>query len=87
VRLRVGTKLRAVLGVPALDVVSRHHQAIASVGERWSVAAVDDEDLIEAVERAGHPFAVGVQWHPEVLGDLRLYQALVAAAIYRSRSS
>jgi hypothetical protein len=46
--------------------------------------------LIEAIERGGHPFAIGVQWHPE-LGEEggvqdRLFRALIgAAAIHASR--
>ena len=79
-----GTKLSAVLGVERLDVVSRHHQGVRGVGPRWSVSAVDDEGLIEGVERADHPFALGVQWHPELSPHSapqgRLFRALVAAA-------
>ena len=84
VRVAQGTKLAAVLGVETLSVVSRHHQAVGEVAGPWSVAATDEEGLIEAVERAQHPFALGVQWHPE-LSDPdtphgRLFEGLVAAA-------
>lgn len=79
-----GTKLSAALGVERLDVVSRHHQGVRGLGPRWSVSAVDDEDLIEGIERAEHPFAVGVQWHPELSPaggpQGRLFRALVSAA-------
>ena len=79
-----GTKLSAVLGVERLDVVSRHHQGVRGLGPRWRVSAVDDEGLIEGVERANHPFALGVQWHPELSPpggpQGRLFRALVAAA-------
>jgi putative glutamine amidotransferase len=88
VRVLASTKLRAVVGVPTLDVVSRHHQAVAAVGAGWAVAGVDGEDLIEAIERPGHPFALGVQWHPELAGDdaqARLFTALVEAARARAR--
>jgi putative glutamine amidotransferase len=87
--VRVGsyTKLRELTGVASLEVISRHHQAIASVGAAWRVAGVDEEDLIEAVEHRDHPFAVGVQWHPELSSDpaqARLFTGLVAAARLRS---
>ena len=79
-----GTKLAAVLGVERLETVSRHHQAIAEGGSRWRVAARDDEGLIEALERPDLPFAIGVQWHPELSPEAsphgRLFRALVAAA-------
>jgi putative glutamine amidotransferase len=87
VRLLAHTKLRALAGVPALEVVSRHHQAIASVGPRWLVAGVDAEDLIEAIERREHPFALGVQWHPELSAGpahARLFTGLVEAARRRA---
>ena len=60
-----GSKLAGLLGVARVSVISRHHQALSTVGPEWTVTARDDEDLIEGVERRGHPFAVGVQWHPE----------------------
>lgn len=78
-----GTKLRAALGVATLEVVSRHHQAVAGVGPGWSVAGVDAEELIEGIEHDAHPFALGVQWHPELSSEpahARLFEALVEAA-------
>jgi putative glutamine amidotransferase len=37
-------------------------------------------DLIEAVELAGRPFVVGVQWHPEdLVGTHAPHRALFAA--------
>jgi len=83
VRVRAATKLRLITGAAVLHVVSRHHQAIERVGPAWIVSATDAEDLIEAIERADHPFALGVQWHPELATDpaqARLFVALVEAA-------
>jgi putative glutamine amidotransferase len=87
VRVRAGTKLRACTGAATLDVVSRHHQAIATVGAGWLVSATDAEDLIEAIEHREHPFALGVQWHPELSTDpaqARLFAGLVEAARARA---
>jgi gamma-glutamyl-gamma-aminobutyrate hydrolase PuuD len=47
--------------------------------------AVAPDGLIEAIEIPDHPFAIGVQWHPENLVEddpamLRLFEGLVAAA-------
>lgn len=83
VQLLARTKLRDLAGVPTLEVVSRHHQAVAAVGPGWTVAGVDDEELIEAIERAGPAFAIGVQWHPELSPEAphrRLFTGLVEAA-------
>ena len=78
------TKLADLVGVELITVVSRHHQALSAVGPRWIVSASDDEGLIEAIERPDHPFAVGVQWHPELSPPSsphgRIFEGLVAAA-------
>ncbi len=83
-----GTKLAELLGLGEVDAISRHHQALRSVASPWTISATDGEGLIEAIERRHHPFALGVQWHPELpdptfaLGSPhgRLLEALVAAA-------
>lgn len=88
VRIEPGTKLGGMLGVGTLEVISRHHQALADVAPPWRVSSRDPEGLIEAVERDGHPFAVGVQWHPELSAEgsphHRLFRGLVAAAALRA---
>lgn len=84
VKLAPASRLSRVVGQTELDVVSRHHQGIASLGPAWTVAARDDEGLIEAIERADLPFALGVQWHPELAPEGtphdRLFRALIGAA-------
>ena len=84
VRIEAGTKLAAALAVEELDVISRHHQALASVAGPWRVCGRDEEGLIEAIEHSEHPFALGVQWHPELSpeghGNDRIFRAFVCAA-------
>ncbi len=84
VEIQPETALSALLGVTRLEVVSRHHQAVAAPGRSWRVAARDDQGLIEAIERPGHAFALGVQWHPELSAaesrHPRLFRGLVQAA-------
>jgi gamma-glutamyl-gamma-aminobutyrate hydrolase PuuD len=81
---RPGTKLAGLVGLDPLPAVSRHHQALDQVLPPWRVSAVDDEGLVEAIERDDHPFALGVQWHPELDFEGsrhdRLLRALVGAA-------
>lgn len=87
VALEADSQLGRVVDVPELEVHSRHHQALRAVGPAWRVCARDDEGLIEALERPGHPFAIGVQWHPELAAEGsphdRLFRALVFAAAAR----
>ena len=66
VRAREGTKLAGILGLGPVTTVSRPHQALRTVPPPWIVSAVDDEGLVEAIERPDRRFAVGVQWHPEI---------------------
>ncbi len=62
-----GKKLERIAGSELRrDVNSRHHQAIARVGDGLVVSARDPRDnVIEAIERPDKRFVVGVQWHPE----------------------
>ncbi len=73
------TVVRRLLG-DATVVRCSHHQAVDQVGESLLVSARSDDGVIEAVEVLGRTFAVGVQWHPEETGDVRLFTGLVEAA-------
>lgn len=82
-----GTRLGEILGGrTALRVNSFHHQAIRNLGEGLIISAVAADGVIEAVESTRHPFALGVQWHPEALaeknipGGQELFDALLQAA-------
>jgi putative glutamine amidotransferase len=70
-------RLAAVLGT-ATAVNSTHHQAVADPGS-LTVCGRSPDGVVEAVEH-DTAFVFGVQWHPERLGDLRLYEALADAA-------
>ncbi|HLX44389.1 MAG TPA: gamma-glutamyl-gamma-aminobutyrate hydrolase family protein [Bryobacteraceae bacterium] len=62
-----GTTLAAIAGADLkAPVNSRHHQAVARLGQGLIVSAKDPRDgVIEAIERPDKRFVVGVQWHPE----------------------
>lgn len=86
-----GTKLANSSGLAPFPVVSRHHQALRTVPPPWIVSAMDEENLIEAIEHPSLKFAVGVQWHPE-LGPSLLpkdpaAQALMHAFLHAARSA
>jgi putative glutamine amidotransferase len=69
----------AIFGTGA-TVLCSHHQSINRLGRGLTPTAFADDGVIEAVELAGFPFVVGVQWHPEEGGDPRPFAALVEAA-------
>jgi gamma-glutamyl-gamma-aminobutyrate hydrolase PuuD len=74
-----GTHVHRLLGDRA-EVLCSHHQAIDALGESLLVSARSDDGVVEAVEVLGRAFVVGVQWHPEENGDVRLFAGLVEAA-------
>lgn len=79
-RVEAGSRLAGIL---RSDVVnSRHHQGVAEAGAGLRVCATAPDGVIEAIEAADERFVVGVQWHPETLGDeasSHLFQAFVLA--------
>lgn len=64
---------------PTVQANSTHHQAVRDPGALVACGWTED-GVIEVVAHPDHPFALGVQWHPELLGDHRPYRALVTAA-------
>lgn len=67
-----------LMGLVGEAVNSTHHQAVDGPGA-FEVCAVAPDGVVEGVYAPGHRFALGVQWHPELL-DGRLFAALVRAA-------
>ena len=60
---------------------SHHHQGIARVGDGLHVTGRSAEDgTVEAIERPGSRFALGVLWHPEEDEESRVIGALVDEA-------
>ena len=52
-----------------IPVNSFHHQAVDQAGPHFRVAATAPDGTIEAIESTEHKPFVGVQWHPECLGE------------------
>ncbi len=62
-----------------VEVNSTHHQAVDLPGA-FQIVARSPDGVAEAVVDPRHPFAWGVQWHPELIGQQGPYERLVAAA-------
>ncbi len=82
VNLKEGGYLHQLLKKKEIAVNSFHHQAIAEPGENIKIEAEAADGVIEAVVLEGHPFAVGVQWHPERMikedpDQLKLFSELI----------
>lgn len=85
VELAGGTCLARAFGTDRVTVNSMHHQGLNRLGRDLIPAAFAPDGLIEAVERPGDSFLIGVQWHPEVLETKdprtrQLFQAFTTAA-------
>jgi putative glutamine amidotransferase len=89
IRVEQMSQLARALG-PAVSatgncrVNSRHHQSVGRPGRDLVVSATSADGVIEAIERPGARFCIGVQWHPENFrrsGEFRpLFEAFVQAA-------
>ncbi|MFD4633207.1 gamma-glutamyl-gamma-aminobutyrate hydrolase family protein [Streptomyces sp. NPDC058284] len=75
-----GTLYESVVPDASTDVPTYHHQAVERLGENLVASAYAEDGTVEAVELPGHPWALGVQWHPEMGEDTRVMAALVRAA-------
>jgi len=84
IEIQPGTKLAELIGHPRVFVNAIHHQAVDKLAPNLAAAALDEENIIQAVEDRERGFVLGVQWHPELLiyhsHQRALFRALTAAA-------
>jgi putative glutamine amidotransferase len=78
VRIEPGSRLSKILD-ESVTVQCSHHQAVDRLGAGLVVTASAADGVVEAVELSSAPFVIGVEWHPEEDGDLRLFEALIGA--------
>ena len=77
VTITEGSTLYALYGQETF-VNSFHHQAVKDCGSHLHVVATAPDGVIEAVESTEQKALMGVQWHPEWMGDegLKLFEWL-----------
>jgi len=84
IQVQKNSSLSRILGGTSVETNSLHHQGIHQPAPRLTPVAWAPDGIIEAVELTGHPFGLGVQWHPENLQaypEMRaLFQSLIASA-------
>ena len=85
VTVEQGTPLYQAVGVTQMGVNSYHHQGIKALGKGLRVAAKAPDGMVEAVYLPDHPFALAVQWHPEMSfradeNSKKIFKAFVEAA-------
>ena len=71
-----------------LHVNSFHHQSVDNTGSLFRAVAWADDGIVEAMESTEHKALLGVQWHPEWLGEegRRLFGWLVDEATLHARA-
>jgi putative glutamine amidotransferase len=89
VAITPGSRLARILGVTDLEPSSWHHQAVRAPAPGLSVVAHAPDGTIEAIEKADHPWLVGIQFHCELRAavdptEQRVFDELVRAAALRT---
>lgn len=69
VRISRESVLYSLYKTETFAVNSIHHQAVRASGRRFSVSAKAPDGVIEAIESSEFKPFIGVQWHPEWLGE------------------
>ena len=72
------SKMAAILGTSIIGN-SGHHQGVADAGT-LSVVGRTEDGLIEAVEMPDKRFVISMQWHPEMMDQKVVFDALIDAA-------
>ncbi len=83
VQVERDSRLYHIVQMDHFSVSTSHHQGIRSLAPGLRASAQAPDGIIEAVEMPERHFVLGVQWHPEVMGDdptsLRLLHTFVEA--------
>ncbi|MGH4123175.1 MAG: gamma-glutamyl-gamma-aminobutyrate hydrolase family protein [Clostridium sp.] len=84
VQILEGTKLHEILGDTVMTN-SFHHLAIKEVAPGYKISAISKDGVIEAIEKEGGGFILGVQWHPEMMAKdhpvmLKIFKKLIDKA-------
>ncbi len=67
-----GSLLDRIVKRARMQVNSSHHQSVKTVGRALIASATASDGIVEAIEHPGHPFFLGLQWHPEFLFERHL---------------
>jgi gamma-glutamyl-gamma-aminobutyrate hydrolase PuuD len=85
VEVAAGSRVALATGARVLSCSSHHHQGVERVGDGLVATGHSGDGLVEALEREGEGWIVGVQWHPEDTAatdplQQRLFDTLVERA-------
>ena len=78
--VNISGALVSVVNSDKIMVNSCHHQGIKDLSKHLEVVGRSDDGLIEAVSIKDYSFGLGIQWHPEMLGN----KDLASVAIFKA---
>ena len=78
--------LARILEDTEATVYSSHHQAVDKLGANLKAVAKSEDGVIEALERTDGSFRLFVQWHPEMMDDLKHRDAIYGAFVNACRN-
>lgn len=61
-----------------LEVNSLHHQAINRVADNFRVTAISENGIVEGIEKDN---IVAVQWHPEMMYDMKFFESFIKKVV------
>lgn len=67
VTINDNTNLYDIYKTDKIYTNSCHHQSIKDVAPNFSISALANDGIIEAIEYKGDNFVLGIQWHPEAM--------------------
>ena len=74
VKIKNNTFLEEVYHTNHISVNSYHHQSIKEIAPNFTVSAISEDGIIEAMEDNN---MIGVQWHPEKVNDLHFFETFI----------
>jgi putative glutamine amidotransferase len=87
ITVSAATNLHHYLRTRNCYVNALHKQSINQLGKGIVVSAIEPSGVIQAIEKRGHPFFLGVQWHPEYMPQSKIQQGLFSGLVDRARES
>jgi putative glutamine amidotransferase len=67
INIQEGTRLFEIFEKQSIGVNSYHHQAVKDIAPGFTISSRSEDGIIESMEYNNHIFAIGVQWHPELM--------------------
>lgn len=74
IKIAPNSFLSEVYNQEEIEVNSYHRQAIRKLAPNFDIIAVSEDGIIEAI---GDKNIIGVQWHPEILRDMKFFTKFV----------